>query len=47
MEVNNNYIDNVLPGLVSDYNPENIFNADETALFYKAMPKKFRCVKAR
>ena len=35
-----NYLDNVLPGLVSDYHPDNIFNADETALFYKAMPTK-------
>ena len=35
-----NYKKVVLPNLLKDYNSDNIFNADETALFYKAMPNK-------
>ena len=35
-----NYRDVVLPSLIKDYESHNIFNADETALFYKAMPNK-------
>ena len=31
---------NILPELISNYEPKDIFNADETALFYKAMPDK-------
>ncbi|XP_017078567.1 tigger transposable element-derived protein 6-like [Drosophila eugracilis] len=34
----NEYQQDILPGLIKGYNPENIFNADETGLFYKAMP---------
>jgi len=29
-----------LPGLFSTYLPKDIFNADETALFYKLLPNK-------
>ncbi|XP_037952628.1 tigger transposable element-derived protein 6-like [Teleopsis dalmanni] len=32
------YVRDVLPGIITDYDPANIFNADETGLFYKAMP---------
>jgi hypothetical protein len=35
-----NYLNVVLPDLIKDYEPRNIFNADETGLFYKAMPNK-------
>lgn len=34
------YISNILPDLIKDYSPENVFNADETALYYKALPTK-------
>ena len=30
----------ILPAAVKEYSPANIYNADETALFYKLMPKK-------
>lgn len=42
-DVNIDVIDNwfkLLTGLCSGYSPENIFNADETALFYKQIPSK-------
>ncbi|GBO31506.1 Tigger transposable element-derived protein 4 [Araneus ventricosus] len=29
-----------LPGLLQEYSPDNIFNADETGLFFKALPDK-------
>ena len=29
-----------LPTIIGDYTPENIFNADETGLFYRALPRK-------
>jgi hypothetical protein len=38
--VTQNYISNVLPALIKTYNANDIFNADETALYYKAMPDK-------
>jgi transposase len=43
----NEYKNDILPGLLKGYNPEDIFNADETALFYKAMPNAtfFTCGK--
>jgi hypothetical protein len=34
------YLDVVLPDFIKGYEPKNVFNADETGLFYKAMPKK-------
>ena len=33
-----NWINNVLPGLIEDYDPNDVFNADETGLLYKAAP---------
>ena len=30
----------VLPTILSNYEPQNIFNADEFGLFYQALPKK-------
>ena len=29
-----------LPTLIKDYEPNNVFNSDETALFYKGLPDK-------
>ncbi len=38
--VSNKVITDVLPALLASYEPHNIFNADETALFYRAQPNK-------
>ena len=35
-----NYAKNVLPTLLARYNPEDIYNVDETGLFYKLLPDK-------
>ncbi|CAF0866274.1 unnamed protein product [Brachionus calyciflorus] len=35
-----NWKENVLPDLIKDYDIKDIFNADETALFYKAVSEK-------
>ena len=32
------WLESLLPGLLNDYSPENIFNADETGLFFKCLP---------
>ena len=29
---------NILPTILNDYDPQDIFNADETGLYYKALP---------
>jgi hypothetical protein len=36
-----NWIDDISPGLIEGYEPRNIFNYDETGLFYKCLPGKF------
>ena len=36
----NNWTSNVLPGLLANYSEENIFNADETGLFYHLQPNR-------
>ncbi len=33
-----NWINNVLPGVIEGYDLNDVFNADETGLFYKAAP---------
>jgi len=38
--VTDEYLNNTLPNLIRNYTPRDIFNADETALFYKAQPAK-------
>jgi len=38
--VTDHYLSEVLPGLLVGYEPRDIFNADETALFYRAQPAK-------
>ncbi|GBN32296.1 Tigger transposable element-derived protein 6 [Araneus ventricosus] len=35
-----NWITETLSKLLKDYQPENIFNADETALFFQCLPQK-------
>jgi len=32
------WMKNVLPGLIEGYEPRNVFNADETGLFFKCLP---------
>jgi hypothetical protein len=34
------WMNNILPDLIKDYEEHDIFNADETSLFYKALPDK-------
>ena len=34
------YVKDILPGLLQDYSENDIFNADETGLFYKCLPDK-------
>lgn len=34
------WVEKVLPSIVSGYEPQDIFNADETALFYRVLPHK-------
>lgn len=33
------WIRNVLPALLSDYDPKDVYNADESGLFYRALPR--------
>ena len=35
-----NWLKNILPKLIKGYNARDIFNADETALFFRALPTK-------
>ncbi|GBL86060.1 Tigger transposable element-derived protein 6 [Araneus ventricosus] len=35
-----NWITEILSKILKDYKPENIFNADETALFFQCLPQK-------
>ena len=34
-----NWIDNVLPGLLNQYDPADVYNADETGLYFRALPE--------
>src|SRR6266700_2702250 len=36
----NDWVANRLPQIIKDYKPNNVFNADETALFWRLQPKK-------
>ena len=38
--VTENYVHHILPKLIEKYKAKDIFNADETALFFKATPDK-------
>lgn len=38
-----NWIKNVLPTLIKDYQPRNVFNADETGLWFRALPDGTFC----
>ncbi|XP_021695234.1 tigger transposable element-derived protein 4-like [Aedes aegypti] len=35
-----NWMTNVLPGFIQEYDPKDIYNADETGLFYKCLPDR-------
>lgn len=39
-EMTDEWMNSTLPGLIDEYEPHNIFNADETGLFYKCLPDK-------
>ncbi|XP_021695375.1 tigger transposable element-derived protein 4-like [Aedes aegypti] len=39
-EMTDEWVNSTLPGLIDEYEPHNIFNADETGLFYKCLPDK-------
>ena len=36
-----NWIPGILPTILAEYEPKDRFNADEFALFYKALPRGF------
>lgn len=40
VDVVNNFRENTLPSLIAEYSADDIYNADETALFYKCLPNK-------
>ena len=40
LSVVENWTETVLPSLLKDYSPEDVYNADETGLFFHAQPKK-------
>ncbi len=44
-EVCSNYTENVLPELLAKYDPDDIFNIDETGLFYRLLPDRTYCFK--
>lgn len=35
-----NFLNNLLPDIIKGYHPKNIFNANETAFFFKALPNR-------
>lgn len=39
-DLENNWLTTKLPTLIKNYEPRDIFNADETVLFYKLLPNK-------
>jgi Tc5 transposase DNA-binding domain/CENP-B N-terminal DNA-binding domain len=41
LESANDWIENILPGLLEGYGPNDIYNADETGFFFKCLPGKF------
>jgi len=38
--VTNSWLEKTWPSLIKDYTPENVFNADETGLFFKLLPDR-------
>ncbi|XP_062538390.1 tigger transposable element-derived protein 4-like [Armigeres subalbatus] len=40
LNMTSDWMSNVLPGLINEYEPNDIFNADETGLFFKCLPEK-------
>ena len=39
------WIKTTLPGILAKYTPENVFNADETGLFYRCLPNRTHAFK--
>ena len=39
-EMTSDWLSQTLPSLLAEYKPEDIFNADETGLFWKCLPDK-------
>ena len=39
-EMTSKWRNNVLPALLERYSPEDVYNADETGLFYRCLPNK-------
>jgi hypothetical protein len=39
-EVVSNWINNILPDQIKDYHPKDIYNADETSKYFRALPDK-------
>lgn len=44
--VTDDWKEHTLPKIIEDYEPHNIFNADETGLFYKCLPDKTYALKS-
>lgn len=42
LTVADDWKESVLPDLIKNYEPENIFNADETGLFFKCLPGSYK-----
>jgi DDE superfamily endonuclease/Tc5 transposase DNA-binding domain len=40
MERADDFLKNTLPGLLENYSPDDIYNADETGLYFKCLPDK-------
>ncbi|CAM1323339.1 TIGD4 (predicted) [Pycnogonum litorale] len=45
-ETEDNWKKNILPDLIRGYHPRDIFNADETGLFYRMIPDKIMHIKS-
>jgi hypothetical protein len=46
-EVVSNWINNILPNQIKGYHPRDIFNADETSKYYRALPNKTMTYKGK
>ena len=45
LAVTDNWLKNHLPQILGEYRPENVFNADETGLFFKCLPDQTHTLK--
>ncbi len=39
------FLDSVVKPLIAEYGPENVYNADETAAYYKMLPHRTNCLR--